>query len=506
MFKWVALVALCGLGASASAELQSVEVGGELKLRIRGNLNYQNTAGEPARVLIPNSQVWRRPIGPSGLGSRFRFDNDGEDRYYGEMQTRLHVTSRFTDDVLTLIEFESYDVWGEDFRSNYVTGVDTAGDSSDVKLLQSYIEADNFFGTPLRVRLGRQIMNFGKGWLVSEYHSTLTAQSFDGIRVTYDENDFTVDAWWSKLAESFSSDDDIDFYGIYGTYAGYESVSASLYWMFLRDASPLNDTNFSPAGEWFEDLRGLDDYSATELHTIGTRLFGGWGAFDFDWELAYQFGDAGQQGFGFKPVGGIYGDDGAEFGSFGTDFEAGYTFDTRFSPRVYLGGAWYEGEDNRDISLLEFLNPFYRPEASVSFNRLFAHTSGKYSFILDSGQTLTNFQAVRLGLELQPTEKTELAFELEQFWVDEVFDRPASQLPFLSFWTRESDDDLGLQTSIWGRYYMTEDFWIRFRWEHLFTGEAISDGNFTDRYGLGFFQGSDDDDADYIEMMFGTKF
>jgi hypothetical protein len=53
---------------------------------------------------------------------------------------------------------------------------------------------------------------------------------------------------------------------------------------------------------------------------------------------------------------------------------------------------------------------------------------------------------------------------------------------------------------------MTEDFWIRFRWEHLFTGDGISDGSFTDRYGLGFFQGSDDDDADYIEMMFGTKF
>ena len=506
MKKWIALLTLLGVGLPTLAELQSVEIGGDLKIRMRGNLNYQNEAGAPARVLIPDGLVFRRPIGPFGLGSRFRFDDTGADRYYAEMQARLRVKSQFTDDVLSLIEFESYDVWGDDFRSNYVTGLDTAGAGGNISLLQSFIQADNVMGTPISVRLGRQVLNFGKSWLVGENHSTLTAQSFDGIRLSYDENDVTVDAWWSKLAENFTGDDDIDFYGIYGAYAGLETVSASLYWMFLRDGSPLNDTTLSPAGEWAEDFLGLDDYSATEMHTVGTRLWGGVGAFDYDWELAYQFGDASQQGFGFKPVGGTYGDDGAEFGTFATDLELGYTFETRFSPRVYLGGAWYQGEDNREISAFQFLNPFVQPEASVSFNRLFADTSAKYSFILDSGQTLSNFQSARIGLELKPTEKTELAFELEQFWVDEPFDRPAAYLPFLSFWTTESDGDLGLQTSVWGRYYMTDDFWIRFRWEHLFAGEAISDGNFTDRYGLGYFQGSDGDDADYIEIMTGVKF
>lgn len=506
MNKWIGFIVAMTLGLPALAELQSVEVGGQLKIRMRGNLNYQNEAGAPARVLIPDGQVFRRPIGPFGLGSRYRFDNTGADRYYGEMETRLYVKSQFTEDVSTLIEFESYDVWGDDFRSNYLTGLDTAGAGGNISLLQSYIHADNVLGTPLSVRLGRQVLNFGKGWLVGEDHSTLTAQSFDGIRVTYTQDDFTVDAWWSKLAENLTSDDDIDFYGLYGTYAGLESLNVSLYWMFLRDGGPLDDTTFGPAGEWMEEILGVDDYSATEMHTVGTRLWGEVGAFDYDWELAYQFGDASQQGFGFKSVGGTYGDDDASFGTFGTDLEVGYTFDARFSPRVYLGGGWYEGEDNRDLSLFQFLNPFYQPEASVSFNRLFAHTSGKYSFILDSGQALSNFQAVRLGLELKPTEKTELAFELEQFWVDEVFDRPATSLPFLSFWTTESDDDLGLQTSIWGRYYMTDDLWIRIRWEHLFAGAAIADGNFSDRFGLGFFQGSDDDDADYIETMIGLKF
>lgn len=505
MKTWLVFLVVLSAALPAVAELQSVEVGGDLKIRFRGNLNYQNNAGAPARVLIPDGLVLRRPIGPMGLGSRFRFDNNGEDRYYGEMQTRLRVKSQFSDDITTLIEFDTYDTLGDSFRSNFVSGVDGAG-GADVSLLQSYIEADQFLGSPLRIRLGRQILNLGKGWLVGEYNSSLIAQSFDGIRLSYDENDFEIDAWWTKLAESFNGDNDVDFYGLYGTYSGFESVKVSLYWMFVRDASPLNDTALSPAGEWVENFLGLDDYSATELHTVGTRIWGDRGAFDFDWEFAYQFGDAGQQGFGFKPVGGTYGDDDATFGNFGTDLEVGYTFDTRYSPRVYLGAGWYEGEDNRDISIFEYLNPFHGPEASVSFNRLFSNTSSKYSFILDSGQSLSNFKAARLGLELKPTEKTELAFEVEQFWVDEVFDRPAVNLPLLSFWTKESDDNLGLQTAIWGRYFMTDDLWVRFRWEHLFSGRAIADGNFSDRFGLGFLQGSDDDDADYIETMFGIKF
>jgi hypothetical protein len=205
-------------------------------------------------------------------------------------------------------------------------------------------------------------------------------------------------------------------------------------------------------------------------------------------------------------VGGGYGDDSADFDNFATDLGMGYTFDTRWSPRPYVGAAWFEGEDNRDITFWQALNPFDEGEASVSFNRLFANTSEKYSYILDGGQVLSNFKAIRIGIDLAPTEKTELYFELEQFWVDEPFDLPVTPIPFLSFWTTEADDDLGLLFQTGGRYWITDDLWIRFRWDHFFTGEGLKDGNFSDRNGLQFFQGSDDDDADYVETMIGIKF
>jgi len=500
------LLAMAITALPAAADLQSVEVGGELRIRARANMNYQNNFGAPPRSLVQDSAVWGRPIGATGLASGFRFDDRGEDRHYVESQTRLHVTARFSDSVATFIEFEHSDTWGRDFRSNYITGIDTAG-GADISLLQSYIETEDFLGHPLRLRIGRQTMKMGKGWLVGDSISAVRAISFDALRFTYEQNDFTVDAWWSKLTENLAGDEDVDFYGLYGTYAGLESIQASVYWMYVRDGRALSDTNGPLGLEWFEELAGYDDYGTTQLHTIGTRIWGVWGALDYDWEFAYQFGDASQQGSLFAPIGGVYGDDDADFGSFATDLEVGYTFDIRWSPRVYLGGGWYEGEDNRDIRVWELLNPFYRSEASVSFNRLFPQSTAKYSFILDGGQVLSNFQAIRLGVETKPTEKTELAIELEQFWVDETFGRPTVRLPILSsIWTRDSDDDLGLQTSIWGRYYITPDLWVRFRWEHLFAGDAIADGNFSDRYGLRFLQGSDDDDADYIETTMGIKF
>lgn len=494
------------IAAPVVAELQSLELGGELRIRARGNLNYQNSSGDPARTLIPSALLLGRPLGAGGVASRFRFDDRGRDRHYVEMEARVNATARFTDDVLSFIEFETVDNWGTQFRSDFVTGLDFPG-GSNVDVLQAYIEVSDMFGYPLRLRLGRQTMKMGKGWLVGDMISAVLAFSFDAVRLTYSQNDLTVDAWWSKLTENFAGDEDVDFYGVYGTYSGFESVKASLYWMLVRDGRSLEQTNLPALGEWVEGLLGYDNFGSTTLHTVGTRLWGGWGAFDFDWELAYQFGDADQQGFGFIPVLGGYGDDDASFDSFGTDLEMGYTFDAAWQPRVYLGGAWFEGEDNRDVSLWEFLNPFDKGEASVSFNRLFAHTSSKYSFILDSGQVLSNFQAVRVGVELQPAEKFQIAFELEQFWVDEPFDRPAVPVPFLSsVWTKASDDDLGLQTTISGRYDITEDLWLKFRWEHLFSGDAISDGNFSDRNGLRFFQGSDDDDADYMEATLGLKF
>lgn len=501
------LVLVFSLVGSAYAELQNVEVGGEIRIRFRANLNYQNgPAGLVARR--PQSYAYGIPVGAGGFLSRYRFDDQGNDNHYAEMRTRLNVKADFSDNVGAFIQLDSYDVWGEDFRSgNYLTGADSrAMTTDDVEVLQAYIEVRELWGTPLSLKIGRQMAKLDKGWLIGDEFTGLIGMSLDAILLTYAWEDLTVRAIWSKLVETSPAeeDGDVDFYAVHGTYAGLEALNLSGYWFFLRDARAIPNTS-GPFLAGLEGLLGLGGYDTTTLHTVGIRAWGEASQWDYDLELAYQFGNAGQHGALFPMAPWMpYGDNDAEYDSWGTDLEVGYTFDVKWQPRVYLGGAYFDGEDNREASFWEWLNPFTKPQASVSFNRLLANANRKYSFILDSGQTLSNFSDLRTGVIVEPTDSITVGFEVEKFWVNEPFHMPV--FAPLNFWTKESSRDLGIQASLWGKYYYTDDLWVRFRWEHLFAGEGIKDGNFVDGYGTRFLAGSDDDDADYIECMFGITF
>ncbi|MCC6694013.1 MAG: alginate export family protein, partial [Candidatus Hydrogenedentes bacterium] len=380
---------LLGLGVAAAlvllpcgyAELQNVQVGGELQIRAIYWHNAFNQTVAPAlvepEVRWPGFFLPRRPIGDviggQSVTSFWDWDSRDSDFEVIEQRTRLNVNAEFTNEVRAFIELESYDVWGEDFRSNYVSGADgRAVSTDDVEVYQAYIEANDMFGMPVRMRIGRQELVLGSGWLVgnNQSHPEFPGLSFDAARFTYATDQFSVDSFYALLAEGgiAEQDGDIELVGLYGSYTGLENISIDAYWLWLRDARSLNDTNFVAPIEWLEDVFSIDDYDVTSLHTVGLRAAGTIGALDFEAEAAYQFGDAGQVGFLFKPF--TYGDDDAEFDAWAGTLELGYTLDIAWTPRLYFGGAYFQGEDNRDLTFIEWANPFYRPEASVSFNRL----------------------------------------------------------------------------------------------------------------------------------------
>jgi hypothetical protein len=510
-------VLFAALAGTTYADLQNVDVGGELRIRARyWNNTYVNGPAGPSEIRIPDFFVPRRPIGPFGVSSRYDWSSDEPDFQIVEQRTRLDVDADFTNEVRAFIELESYDWWGEEFRSDYVTGSDArAATTNDVEIYQAYIEASEMFGNPIRLRIGRQELKLGKGWLVDDITTAIIGRSFDAIRITYSTDVVVVDAWYSKYVERgiAEQDGDVDFMGVYATCSALEYLNTSLYWMWLRDGGSLNDTNVIAPIEWLEDLFNLDDYDATNMYTVGARLWGEAGALDYDLELAYQFGDADAVGFGFKPVGRIYGDDGAEYDAWAADLEFGYIIDMAWQPRVFIGGAYFEGQDNRDLSFVDWINPFYRPEASVSFNRMFP---GKpYSLVLEIGQDMSNFYQVRTGVSVHPSEAVTAGLTVAYYGVDEPFDAPVSfaaggfkipLAPALSFWTDESDDAIGTSAHGWIQYDYSEDWYIKVGWEHLFTGEGLEDGSFSHLYGLEFSGGRGDDDADYVYVDTGLKF
>ena len=515
-----------GIHVAAVAELQHVEPGGEI--RIRGNYWMRafngglNTAMVRHQVRFPGSALYARPIGTflgAGVRSFHDWDDRGPDYRHVLQRTLLHASADFTNDVRAFIELESFDVWGEDFRSAYVTGADfRAVNDGDIEVFQIYIEASEVGGIPLRVRIGRQTLVVGDGWLIGDRqnHPEFPGLSFDGLRVTYEQDPVTVDAFWAKLAENSPAeqDGDIDIYGLTGAWRATESISLEAYGLFLRDAGAIKDTTGGHLSSWFEHLFGMDDYDPTELHIFGLRGVATFGGVDVDAQIAYQFGDAGAAGFLFSPF--VYGDDGAEWDAWAAKAEAGYTFDTRWRPRVFLTAAYYEGEDNRDISFVEWPFPWqsaFAPQSSVSFNRLFSNTV--HSYFLDQMGQLTNFWTVGGGVQLEFNETLSAEFQLDYFEVNEPFDYPpyisfngvkSVWLPGLSFWTREADSELGWETGLSLAYRYSEDLTLRCGWSHFFTGDGLREGSFVDLHGLISTAGTAAEDADYFYAETSLRF
>ncbi|MCP4639473.1 MAG: alginate export family protein [bacterium] len=493
----------------AHGELQSVQVGGSIE--IYGNY-YTEFWEANATTRIPADFLPGRAIGPFGTLSAIRSDDQGDALSWVEQRTALNVTATFTDDVCVFIELDSIDTWGEDFRSNYVTGADSRANSvDDVEVYQAYINVDNFLVDNVSLRVGRQEILLGGEWLVGN-NSTfdpLTYLSFDAVRLSYAIDILSVDAFWAKVAERSPAeeDGDTDLYGVYATFKGIENIDIDAYWMLLRDGQSLNDTNFIAPLEWVEDVLNLDDYDVTNVHTAGLRVAGALGGLDFELEGAYQWGDASTTGAGFVPF--LYGDDNATYDTFAAHATLGYTFDVMWSPRVYIGGAYYGGEDERDLTFLEWINPFHRTDASVSFNRLFSSTEADWFF---DGGALSNAWIAQAGFTVQPTEALEVGFDALYFEALEPFDAPATfrlgkfyvpMAPALAFWTEEAEKDLGVETILWVSYAYSEDLSFEAGWAHLFVGEALEKGAFSGSNGLEFLGGRDSDDADYFYL--GTK-
>ncbi|MCX5772170.1 MAG: alginate export family protein, partial [Candidatus Hydrogenedentes bacterium] len=327
------------------AELQNVLVGGQIRIRY----NWFDSATLPDSPLL-NNRLFQWPLvnfnplnlnplaggrwgavpGRAGVGSLFSWDDRGAKLDFTEMRTRLNVRADFTEMVSAFIELDSYDRWGEDFRSDYVTGVDRrANTGDDVEMYQAYIEANEMFGFPVRLRIGRQELNLGSGWLIGNNDAGpfFRGLSFDAVRATYATDVFAIDAFWAKLLDRspVEEDGDIDLYGVYASFLGVENLSFDAYWLLVRDAISRFDTQDGWLGNWVEDVLGVDNYDPTYLHTVGLRGAGKYGAFDFDAEAAYQFGNADSVNWLFRGQGILspYGPDGEKFDTWGANLEVG---------------------------------------------------------------------------------------------------------------------------------------------------------------------------------------
>ena len=418
----VALIAT--LAGIAGAELQNVEIGGNLRIRA----NY------------------------------FNFDDSLPDMSFIEQRTRLNVKADFTQEVSAFIELDSYDVWGEDFRSWYLCGNDFRGEDN-IDLYQAYIEARNLWGSPLTARVGRQELALGNQFLVGvkDVSAVFPGQSFDALRLTFANDMVSIDAIAAKLAENYGDfgEDDVDFYAVYGSYLGIEDVTLDAYWMFVRDDEGV--------------LANVLAGTTVDLHTVGLRGSGVIGGFDFELEAAYQFGDiddvpsACPLPFGSADV---------DFDEFAINAEVGYTFDASWQPRIFARFAYFGGGDP-DYSL--FSNDYTMP-----FNRLFSNV--EYSEFIDQ-TALSNVMAYTIGLQALVTEALEMKVVGSYYQVEKEYGNVG--------------DDLGWEVGLYADYQYSEDLVVRAGYSHFFGQDGLDAALIADN-GLNFWPGNSEDDYDYV--------
>lgn len=496
--------AVMGLATASYAELQNVEVGGQIRIRA----NY------------------------------YDFDDNLNSKTESvEQRTRLNFKADFTDEVSLFIEIDEYSNWGTGFRSNYFTGVDgaSAADIDDVDLYQAYIQADQMWGTPLRLRIGRQELSFGSEWLVgvNDASSIFSGLSFDALRADYITDEFSVAAFIANLQEGFGpdgvGDEDVYFAGIYGSYTGLEDISIDAYYFGLYDEGqgrfgiPAIPTaafaglearrQWGVANPGFLALNNTLDRVVrdTTIHTIGLRGAGTYGAFDFEAEVAYQFGQVEVHNPFFLAFWDIGNTSDKDYSELAVNLGVGYTFDVSWTPRIGLGFAYFGGaEEETQSGVLSFGRWDWQDE--LSFNRLFSNW--EYSEFLENTD-LSNAMIFTGSLSANPTEAIALSLYAAYFLSNEEPD-------YGWLWNifEDTDDELGFELGLYAEYNYTEDLVFRAGFSTFWAGEGLTydndsfffgwldrPGNAVAGNGLYPFGANDEDDVyHYVYLETELKF
>lgn len=249
----------------------------------------------------------------------------------------------------------------------------------------------------LTLRGGRQEMSFGASRLVSVREGANVRRTFDGARATWraggDTGGRRVDAFLARLVtpRAGTFDDRSDarqtFWGAYATGVG-------------RGTAPSPRTDLYVLGYTSDGARFTDGSAAERRTTVGARLYGGTGDWDWDVEAAYQVGTFGA----------------AEVRAWTSAADIGYTAaHRRWRPRLALTANVGSGDRARGDGTLGTFNPLFARSGNLN----------EASLIVPS-----NLADVKPSLHVDPADALSLSVEWEALWrhsaADGIYLTPAA--------------------------------------------------------------------------------
>jgi hypothetical protein len=260
--------------AVAHAETQSVKVSGDITARafMRDNMDLNSRDDNSGTFASTNE-------------SSFLLST-----------VEVQVDADLTDNVAGVIRLVNQRAWGDQGYSfgGEVNNNDNASSNAfNVGIDLAYIELKEFLYSPMTLRIGRQDLWFGRGFIIGnslmDPQGNLPApeytaiSSFDAIRATFDYDPWTIDAVYAKIAErDIRADDDINLMGINIGYLfdDYNAEMEGYYW-FKQDRNPGAARGDAPNRSFASNAGRVSN----DLHTVGLR-----GSFDpiEDWTVALE--------------------------------------------------------------------------------------------------------------------------------------------------------------------------------------------------------------------------
>ncbi|MDD5438941.1 MAG: alginate export family protein [Candidatus Omnitrophica bacterium] len=240
------LKVLCVLALAISisglvyAETQSVKISGDLDVKsiMRDAYNLSKRNAEPVDLRTGNQDTWQT---------------------YFMSTTEVQIDADLTDNVAAAIRLFNQRDWDVQAKSVQVSTYANEGyapnpEEFNVDVNLAYIELKEFLYSPLTLKIGRQNLWFGKGFIVGanqrDPDGTINANeytvmnSFDAFRATLDYDPWTIDVVMSKIWENdIQSKDDVDLYGVnVGYIFDCYNAEAETYY-FLKDDRSLDNWN-----------------------------------------------------------------------------------------------------------------------------------------------------------------------------------------------------------------------------------------------------------------------
>ncbi len=215
-------------------------------------------------------------------------------------------------------------------------------DRDDLGIFQAFGEYNAAVGhsSSLTVRVGRQELEYGEKRLISVREGPNLRQSFDAAKVVLENRKLRLDAFYGYYIDNefgFFDNERLTNEEIWGGYMVWKQLNRSKThadFYYIRFKSPFRTFEENIGSESFEETR----------HSLGVRWWKNTGNFQFNNEVAYQFGNSSA----------------GDIRAYTISFDINYQFkDWALSPRLDLQTEIISGDSELGDGRLETFNALY---------------------------------------------------------------------------------------------------------------------------------------------------